>query len=160
MGKKVLTWSLQLVGLHFGRPRSLCQLLSQLRSQPLLRCQALCLCQHHLHLRFVPWMLNMCFQMKDEVSVFGQVVRGLVISASEYCDYIADGYFGYFWPSKDGSFECAPSARRSSNDQNTFCVWSDGDALKIPPGASADCSRLSSGRIGLVLPVTELQFQV
>merc|ERR1712137_434392 len=89
-------------------------------------------------------------------------VRGLVISpsASEYCDYIADGYFGYFWPSKDGSFECAPSARRSSNDQNTFCVWSDGDALKIPPGASADCSRLSSGRIGLVLPVTELQFQV
>merc|ERR1712137_961567 len=77
--KTVLTWSLQLVGLHFGRPRSLCQLLSQLRSQPLLRCQALCLCQHHLHLRFVPWMLNMCFQMKDEVSVFGQVVFAVLL---------------------------------------------------------------------------------
>jgi len=81
-------------------------------------------------------------------------VRGLEIppSASQYCDYIADGYFGYFWSASEEDYDCAPSARKSSNDQTRFCVWTDGEhGLKIPPSSIADCDHLSEGRIGLVL---------
>jgi len=82
-------------------------------------------------------------------------VGGLVIpsSASEYCDYISNGYFGYTWPSSDGDYSCSPSARKSSNGDTNFCVWRDGQiGVSIPSGSSADCDSLSQGRIGFVLP--------
>jgi len=74
-------------------------------------------------------------------------------SAREYCDYISNGYFGYTWPSSDGDYSCATTARRSSNADTTFCVWEDGLAgVTIPQGSSADCDSLPEGRIGFVLP--------
>ena len=89
--------------------------------------------------------------------------HGLTIpaSATEYCDYIADGYFGYLWPASDGDYQCAESARKSSNDVDTFCTWNDGEkGIAIPHGSSADCGRLSDGRIGLILPTGSDHFQV
>merc|ERR1712046_190362 len=74
--------------------------------------------------------------------------HGLTIppSASEYCEYIGDGYFGYTF---EGDCECAESAEKSGN----FCLWRDGQkGVTIPSGATADCSNLSEGRIGFVLP--------
>ncbi len=79
----------------------------------------------------------------------------------EYCDYIAYGYFGYLWPASDGDYQCAESARKSSNDVDTFCTWNDGEkGVTIPHGSSADCERLSDGRIGLILPTGSDHFQV
>jgi len=74
--------------------------------------------------------------------------HGLTIpsTASEYCEYIGDGYFGY---SFEGDCECADSAQKRGN----FCLWTDGqEGVTIPSGSTADCSHLSEGRIGMVLP--------
>jgi len=74
--------------------------------------------------------------------------HGLTIppTATEYCEYISDGYFGY---SFEGNYDCAESALLSGN----FCLWEDGQrGVTIPSGATADCSHLSEGRIGMVLP--------
>jgi len=74
--------------------------------------------------------------------------HGLTIppTASGYCEYIGDGYFGYRF---EGDYECADSAQLSGN----FCLWEDGQrGVTIPSGATADCGHLSEGRIGMVLP--------
>jgi len=74
--------------------------------------------------------------------------HGLTIppTASEYCEYTSDGYFGYIF---DGDCECADSAEKTGN----FCLWRDGQkGVSIPSGSTADCGRLSEGRIGFVLP--------
>lgn len=84
---------------------------------------------------------------------------GLVIpsSARQYCDYIADGYFGYTFQSSEGDFGCSPTARKSSNGGTIFCVWEDGAKdVHIPAGSSADCDSLSDGRIGFLLPSIEM----
>merc|ERR1712107_81469 len=84
---------------------------------------------------------------------------GLMIpsSAQQYCDYIASGYFGYTYAESDGDFDCSPTARRSSNGGLVFCVWEDGaKGVQIPAGSSADCDSLAQGRIGFVLPSTEV----
>ena len=75
-------------------------------------------------------------------------MHGLTIpsTASAYCEYISDGYFGYMF---DGDCECADSAEKTGN----FCLWRDGQkGVSIPSGSTADCGRFSEGRIGLVLP--------
>jgi len=80
---------------------------------------------------------------------------GLTIpsSAREYCTYISSGYLGYTWPSTDGDYSCAPSARKSSNGDTNFCVWEDGNlGVSIPSGSLADCDSLSQGRIGFIQP--------
>lgn len=84
---------------------------------------------------------------------------GLVIpsSAKEYCEYIANGYFGYTYQSSEGDFGCSPSARKSYNGGLVFCVWEDGaKGVTIPSGSSADCDSLAEGRIGFVLPSVEM----
>jgi len=72
---------------------------------------------------------------------------------SEYCDYIAQGYFGYLWDKAQGSYNCPTSAHNSASSDSYFCVWSDGDVgVKIPKGSVADCGRVAQGQIGFVLP--------
>ena len=89
--------------------------------------------------------------------------HGLMIapSASDCCDCIGSGYFGCTWPTSDSDYECAASARKSSNGQTAFCVWTDGaQGITIPYASSADCGRLSEGRICLILPKTLFQIHV
>lgn len=74
-------------------------------------------------------------------------------AAHEYCDYIADGYFGYTWDSSAGDFQCAESARKSQSNGAFFCVWEDGKkGVSLPAGSKADCGDLQSGRIGVIVP--------
>jgi hypothetical protein len=71
----------------------------------------------------------------------------------EYCDYIGDGYFGYFWGKAQGSYDCPASAQRSATSDSYFCVWTDGKkGVKIPMGSAADCSRVAQGQMGFVMP--------
>merc|ERR1712048_1473755 len=81
--------------------------------------------------------------------------KGVVMPAEprEYCDHIADGYFGYFWSKTSGTYSCPRSARSSSNDQDYFCIWQDGQGdVHIPQGAAADCDKLAQGQIGFRIP--------
>jgi cysteine peptidase B len=78
------------------------------------------------------------------------------LEPSEYCDYIADGYFGYFWSKSQGAYNCPSSARIGSNDQSYFCTWTDGEGdVHIPQGAIPDCGKIAQGRIGFVMPGAE-----
>jgi len=82
-------------------------------------------------------------------------------SATQYCDYIANGYFGYIWSTSEGDYDCAASARKSNNGQNNFCVWTDGEhGVVIPPTSTADCNNLSDGRIGVIFASTSVPVQV
>jgi len=82
------------------------------------------------------------------------------LSASQYCDYIADGYFGYYWSSSE-DHECAQSARKSENGETRFCVWTDGErGVTFPHSSLSDCARLSEGRIGVILGATQSDFLI
>merc|ERR1711934_222271 len=61
------------------------------------------------------------------------------------------GSFGYSW--SDGDYECAPSARKAGK----FCTWEDGEkGVTIPAGSSAECDKVSQGRIALKIPRTNI----
>lgn len=84
--------------------------------------------------------------------------QGLVMppSPSEYCDYLEQGVFGYYWIAGNMDYGCAVSARKTQSNGQTFCLWEDGNlGVKIPPGSMADCGSLVQGRIGLLLPTSE-----
>jgi len=90
------------------------------------------------------------------------VVGGFVMptSAVEYCDYFSSGYLGYYWTTVDGDYSCVASARKTVSGDQTFCLWQDGQlGVSFPAGASADCSRLSQGSIGFVIPSVQ-QMQI
>jgi len=89
--------------------------------------------------------------------------HGLVIpaSATQYCDYIHDGYFGYIWPMSDGALDCASSARSSNNGVDYFCTWNDGEhGMSIPGDAVADCDQIGIGKVGIIFSSNAHQFQI
>lgn len=82
-------------------------------------------------------------------------VDGLTIpkAAQPYCDYLATGTLGYYWDSSQADCDCAESARKTESGNSRFCIWENGArGFTVPSGAIADCSSLSNGRIGLIIP--------
>lgn len=78
-------------------------------------------------------------------------------TAVAYCDYLSSGYLGYYWDSSSGDYDCAASARKTTSDSSTFCLWQDGfNGFSVPTGAVADCDHMAQGIIGLVVPGIEL----
>jgi len=85
----------------------------------------------------------------------------------EYCDYIADGYFGYTFPStldpnEPFKYPCPPSASRSQNLRKrsgsdallseTFCIWESSEkGVTFPKQATANCTLLGQGYIGFAV---------
>lgn len=78
-------------------------------------------------------------------------------AAVAYCDYLSSGYLGYYWDISSGDYNCATSARKTTSDSSTFCLWQDGvNGFSVPTGAVADCDHLAQGIIGLIVPSIEL----
>lgn len=76
--------------------------------------------------------------------------------AVAYCDYLSSGYLGYYWDNSSGDYDCAASARKTTSDSSTFCLWQDGvNGFSVPSGAVADCDHVTEGTIGLVVPQIE-----
>jgi hypothetical protein len=66
----------------------------------------------------------------------------------EYCEYIASGYIGYYWPKSAGGqsqYPCSSSAFASSSAEDWFCeIRSGTHGVVIPSNAKANCSAIAT----------------
>ena len=80
-------------------------------------------------------------------------------SIGEYCDYFADGYFGYTFDGKlsENAYPCWPSFTAAGDGGAVwFCTLTahSGSFNAWPASAKADCSKLNEGVIAYEWPVS------